>query len=51
MREHGKVWNALAAQWDSLEAMYREELPQKTAPKLYSRMTEIIDAARKESTR
>lgn len=35
-------WEVLAAHWDELEALYREELPTGRAPKLYDRMQELL---------
>ena len=35
-------WEVLAAHWDELEALYREELPTGSAPKLYDRMQELL---------
>lgn len=34
-------WTALAAHWDELEALYLEESPTGTCPKLYARMREL----------
>jgi len=34
-------WNSLVFEWPELEALYREELPTGTAPKLYARMKEL----------
>ncbi len=39
-----KVWQRIAGEWDSLEAMYREELPTGNCPKLYKRLTELRTA-------
>lgn len=39
--EHGPEWNAIAAAWDELEALYREEMPSGTAPRLYARLQEL----------
>ena len=36
-----RPWAALAGAWDELEALYREELPQRRAPKLYARMVQL----------
>jgi len=44
---HGKIWNRLAAEWDELERLYREERPTGRAPKLFARIQAIHDAARK----
>lgn len=34
-------WGGLAAAWDELEALYEEELPSGSGPKLYARMREL----------
>jgi len=54
MAKYGRVWAALAAAWDELEAMWAEEVGTKlerpygkSAPKMYARMKEIEDAARR----
>lgn len=41
MAKYGKVWAALVAVWDELDALYLEELPAGTCPKLYARMKEL----------
>lgn len=40
--QHGAEWAAIASNWDELEALYRAELPSGKAPKLMSRMKELI---------
>lgn len=35
-------WRPLVEHWDELSALYEEELPRKTAPKLYKRMKELL---------
>lgn len=45
MRECGPQWAALVDHWDELESLYNEELPTGKAPKTYSRMRELYDAA------
>jgi hypothetical protein len=37
----GDVWPKLVPVWSELEALYREEFPSGTCPKLYDRMKEI----------
>lgn len=34
-------WKPLIERWDDLTALYEEELPRKTAPKLYALMQEL----------
>ncbi len=34
-------WRRMVAAWGELEALYREELPSGTAPRLYARMLEL----------
>ena len=34
-------WERLVDVWDELTALYKEELPKKTAPKLYARIQEF----------
>jgi hypothetical protein len=36
------VWAPLVREWGALEALYLEESPRKTAPKLYARMQELL---------
>lgn len=36
------AWKSLVAAWDELTALYEEELPSGTAPKLYARMKAIL---------
>lgn len=36
-------WSGLVLAWDELTALYEEELPSGTAPKLYARMKELTD--------
>lgn len=36
--EHGPVWNAIAAEWDALEAWYREDLASGKSDRLYERL-------------
>lgn len=43
-------WDGLVANWDRLEALYWEELPAKTAPRLYAAMHELEAEARFGST-
>lgn len=43
--EHGPVWPSLVGVWPELEALYREEYPSGTAPRLFDRMKALIDAA------
>ena len=43
--EHGPVWNGIAAEWDALESLYREESPSGKCPKLYQRLCELKRAA------
>lgn len=50
MAEASPAWGALAAAWDELEALYAEELPTGSAPKLYDRMRAIIDGVMTTST-
>lgn len=38
---HGSQWAALVANWNELEAMYREEFSSGQFPKLYARMQEL----------
>lgn len=40
--KHGREWAALAKHWDELEAIYREELPSRQAPKLAARMEQLL---------
>ena len=35
------IWSRLVDEWDSLTAIYLEELPTGSAPKLYARMKEL----------
>ncbi len=44
MAQHGKGWAALSSAWDELTALYEEESPRGTAPKLYARMKELLAA-------
>jgi hypothetical protein len=41
MARYGAVWKALVTCWDELEALYVEELPTGSAPKLYAKMSAI----------
>lgn len=41
------VWNALVNHWAELERLYIEECPGGKCHKLYDRMQELIDEARK----
>ena len=43
----GGGWEALVPVWGELEALYREELPSRRAPKLYQRMSDLLDGARR----
>ena len=36
-------WTGLVREWDSLTALYLEEIPSGTAPRLYARMQELND--------
>ena len=38
---HGSAWNAIAAEWDTLEAWYREDLPTGKSARLFARLTDI----------
>lgn len=50
MREgHGPQWTALIAAWDELEALYREELPTGKAPRLRTRMNELLQRAKNQA--
>lgn len=40
------AWRGLVDSWDELTALYEEELPKKSAPKLYARMRQLIGEAR-----
>jgi hypothetical protein len=44
MRRYSPEWTRLAAHWDELEALYREEVPEHhgSAPRTYARMFELI---------
>lgn len=37
------AWQPLVDHWDELTALYEEELPDGTAPRLYARMKELRD--------
>ena len=39
--QHGKPWNAIAAEWSILEAWYREDVPTKESRRLYERLGAI----------
>lgn len=41
----GPVWTVLIDNWAELETLYLEERKQESAPKLYSRMQELISEA------
>jgi hypothetical protein len=41
MSTYSQVWARLAAAWPELKALYEEELPTGSAPKLYARMKEL----------
>jgi hypothetical protein len=41
-----KEWIALVEHWDELTALYEQELPGGTCPKLYARMRTLIDEGR-----
>lgn len=43
MAQHGPEWAALSGAWDELTALYEEELPHGTAPRLYARMKALLD--------
>lgn len=49
MADVSPVWGRLIGEWDSLEALYREEWPKGVAPKLYARMRQIIEARETEA--
>lgn len=36
------AWKPLVGAWDELTALYEEELPRKSAPKLYARMRQLL---------
>lgn len=38
---HGAVWAAIAAEWDSLETMYREDEPTGKSARLLNRLREL----------
>lgn len=38
---HPAPWQRIAAEWDALEALYREELPTGKGPKLYERLQQV----------
>lgn len=40
-------WSILVNHWSELEGLYVEEAPSMKYPKLYARMQELIDGARK----
>ena len=40
------AWSPLVEAWDELTALYEQELPTRTAPKLYRRMQELIGEGR-----
>jgi hypothetical protein len=42
MAEVSPVWKRLVEHWSELEALYLEELPTGSGPKLYARMKELI---------
>jgi hypothetical protein len=42
--ERFPAWAGLVAAWDELTELYLEELPSGQGPRLYARMTEIIEA-------
>jgi hypothetical protein len=44
---HGPVWNAITAEWETLEAWYRMDLSTGRSDRLYARLRELIDAAHK----
>lgn len=53
MADDGPEWAALVEHWDELEALWREESPSGTAPKLFERMKELLRGAfesRKDET-
>jgi hypothetical protein len=41
---HGKEWNGLIGKWEELEALYREESPSGSAPRLLAEMRKIINS-------
>lgn len=49
MAEHGEVWARLVAAWDEIEALYREELPTRYAPRCLRRMRELIDGEARDN--
>lgn len=38
MAEHGPVWAAIAAEWDTLEGWYQEDLPTGRSDRLFDRL-------------
>ena len=36
------AWSGLVEHWDELTALYEEELPKRSAPKLYARMKQLL---------
>jgi len=42
MADTGPEWAALVANWDELEALFREEAPTGSCPRLYARMRELL---------
>lgn len=39
--QHSLAWKALAEHWDELTALWEEESPSRTCPRLYARMQEL----------
>lgn len=44
---HGPVWNAVAAEWDTLEAWYREDLPTGRSQRLFERLNAIREGVQR----
>ena len=47
MRGVSKVWTTYVDHWDELLDLYGQEKHQRTAPRLYSRMKELVEEARR----
>lgn len=50
MAKYSDVWGRLGAAWPELKALYEEELPSGTCPKLYQRMKDLIDDRYRDPT-
>jgi hypothetical protein len=48
MKAVSPEWKGLIENWAELESLYWQELPQRSAPRCYARMREIIEAAQTE---